>query len=117
MYFLVICFIRYCVSKLGQFYLLRVKCCVTSTQINLIMSLAHLMESVNSISDNWNDNLQSFIRDKNEALVPVFYVDWASVPVPHTSSLRGLDIGFIPPLPKELLIRRTMANNDRYNDK
>ena len=64
---------------------------------------------VNSKSDNWNDNLQSFNREKNEASVPVFYADWTSVPVPRTSSLREFDIGFIPPPPKEL---PHMANND-----
>ena len=61
----------------------------------------------------WNDNLQSFNREKNEASVPVFYADWTSVPVPRTSSLRGLDVGFIPLLPKELPY---MANNDEYTD-
>ena len=66
---------------------------------------------VNSISDNWNDNLQSLNQEKNEALVPVFYADWTSVPVSQTSSLRGLDVGFIPPLPKKLPY---MANNDEY---
>ena len=65
------------------------------------------------IFDIWNDNLQSFNRGKNEASVPVFYADWTSVPVPRTSSLRGLDVGFIPLLPKELPY---MANNDEYND-
>ena len=63
---------------------------------------------VNSKSDNWNDNLQSFNREKIEASVPVFYTDWTSVPVPRTSTLRGLDVGFISPLPKELPY---MANN------
>ena len=69
------------------------------------------------IFDIWNDNLQSFNREKNEASVPVFYADWTSVPVPQTSSLRGFDVGFIPLLPKELPY---MANNDEctfeYND-
>ena len=65
------------------------------------------------IFDIWNDNLQSFNRGKNEASVPVFYADWTSVPVPRTSSLRGLDVGFIPLLPKELPY---MANNDEYTD-
>ena len=65
------------------------------------------------IFDIWNDNLQSFNREKNEASVPVFYADWTSVPVPRTSSLRGLDVGFIPLLPKELPY---MANNDEYTD-
>ena len=37
---------------------------------------------VNSISDNWNVNLQPFNQEKNEALVPVFYADWTSVPAP-----------------------------------
>ena len=69
--------------------------------------------SVNSISDNWNDNLQSLNQEKNEASVPVFYADWTSVPVPQTSSLRGLDVSFIPPLPKKLPY---MANNDEYTD-
>ena len=72
---------------------------------------------MNSISDNWNENLQSLNREKNEASVPVFYADWTSVPVLCTSSLRGLGVGFIPPLPKELPY---MANNgeriDEYND-
>ena len=68
---------------------------------------------VNSISDNWNDNLQSLNQEKNEALVPVFYADWTPVQVSQTSSLRGLDVGFIPPLPKKLPY---MANNDKYND-
>ena len=54
-----------------------------------------------------------FNREKNEASVPVFYADWTSVPVPRTSSLRGLDVGFIPLLPKELPY---MANNDEYTD-
>ena len=52
-------------------------------------------------------------QEKNEASVSVFYADWTSVPVPQTSSLRGLDVGFIPPLPKKLPY---MANNDQYND-
>ena len=69
--------------------------------------------SVNSISDNWYDNLQSLNQEKNEASVPVFYADWTSVPVTQTSSLRGLDVGFILPLPKKLPY---MANNDEYND-
>ena len=43
-----------------------------------------------------------FNREKIEASVLVFYADWTSVPVPRTSSLRGLDVGFIPLLPKEL---------------
>ena len=34
------------------------------------------------IFDIWNDNLQSFNREKDEASVPVFYADWTSVPVP-----------------------------------
>ena len=66
---------------------------------------------MNSISDNWNDNLQSLNQEKNKASVPVFYADWTSVPVSQTSSLRGLDVGFIPPLPKKLPY---MANNDEY---
>ena len=52
------------------------------------------------IFDIWNDNLQSFNREKNEASVPVFYADWTSVPVPQTSSLRGLDVGFHSPSAK-----------------
>ena len=68
---------------------------------------------VNSISDNWNDNHQSLNQEKSEASVPVFYADWASVPVPQTSSLRGLDVSFIPPLPKKLPY---MVNNDEYTD-
>ena len=72
-----------------------------------------LQEAVNSIFDICNDNLESFNREKNEASVPVFYADWTSVPVPRTSSLRGLDVGFIPLLPKELPY---MANNDEYTD-
>ena len=39
------------------------------------------LKPVNSISDNWNDNLQSLNQEKNEASVPVFYSDWTSVPV------------------------------------
>ena len=66
-----------------------------------------------NVLDNWNDNLQSLNQEKNEASVPVFYADWASVSVPQTSSLRGLDVGFIPPLPKKLPY---MANNDEYTD-
>ena len=65
------------------------------------------------IFDIWNDNIQSFNREKNEASVPIFYADWTSVPVPRTSSLRGLDVGFIPLLPKGLPY---MANNDEYTD-
>ena len=65
------------------------------------------------IFDIWKDNLQSFNREKNEASVPVFYADWTSVPDPRTSSLRRLDVGFIPLLPKELPY---MANNDEYID-
>ena len=68
---------------------------------------------VNLISDNWNDNLQSLNQEKNEASVPVFYADWTSVPVSQTSSLLGLDVGFIPILPKKLPY---MANNDEYTD-
>ena len=68
---------------------------------------------MNSISDNWNDNLQSLNQERNEASVPVFYADWTSVAVSQTSSLRGLDVTFIPPLPKKLPY---MANNDEYND-
>ena len=63
--------------------------------------------------DNWNDNLQSLNQEKSEASLPVFYANWTSVPVSQTSSLRGLDVGFIPSLPKKLPY---MANNDEYND-
>ena len=48
-----------------------------------------------NVLDNWNGNLQSLNQEKNEASVPVFYADWTSVPVPQTSSIRGLDVGFI----------------------
>ena len=65
---------------------------------------------MNSKFDNWNDNLQSFNREKNEAPVPVFYADWTSVPVPRTSSLRGLDVGFIPLCQRSCLTWRTMTN-------
>ena len=73
--------------------------------------------TVNSKSDNWNDNLQSFNRKKNEASVPVFsrigrqfqslerqvYADWTSVSFPLCQ--------------RSCLIWRTMANNDdEYND-
>ena len=73
----------------------------------------HVYTSELYIFDIWNDNLQSFNREKNEASISVFYADWTSVPVPRTSSLRGLDVGFIPLLPKELPY---MANNDEYTD-
>ena len=71
-----------------------------------------MLRTVNSMSDNWNDNLQSLNQEKNETSVPVFYADWTSVPVSQTSSLslRGLDVGFIPPLPKKLPIWRIMTN-------
>ena len=36
-----------------------------------------------------------------------------SVPVSQPPSLRGLDVGFIHPLPKKLPY---MANDDEYND-
>ena len=62
------------------------------------------------IFDIWNDNLQSFNREKNEASVPVFYADWTSVPVPRTSSLRGLDVGFIPLLPIWRIMTNTLTN-------
>ena len=39
-----------------------------------------MFKPVNSISDNWNDNLQSLNQERNEALVPVFNADWTSVP-------------------------------------
>ena len=57
---------------------------------NGVQSVLHIgsahnkVEPVNSISDNWNDNLQSLNQEKNEASVPVFYADWTSVPVPQT---------------------------------
>ena len=73
----------------------------------------HGLTSELYIFDIWNDNLRSFNREKNEASVPVFYADWTSVPVPQTSSLRGVDVVFIPLLPKELPY---MANNDEYTD-
>ena len=73
----------------------------------------NVTDTVNSISDNWNDNLQSFNQEKNEASVLVFYADGTSVPVSQSSSLRGLDVGFILPLPKKLPY---MASNDEYND-
>ena len=72
-----------------------------------ILDIHTVSIAVNSKSDYWN-NLQSFNREKNEASVPVFYADWTSVPVPRTSSLRGLDVGFIPPLAKDLPY---LANN------
>ena len=75
--------------------------------------MAHIPPSELKIFDIWNDNLQSFNREKNEASVPVFYADWTSVPVSRTSSLGGLDVGFIPLLPEELPY---MANNDEYTD-
>jgi hypothetical protein len=46
----------------------------------------------------WNDNIQSFDCENNEASIPVFHADWTSVSVPQTSGLRGLDVSFIPPL-------------------
>ena len=75
------------------------------------------LKSVNSISDNWNDNLQSLNREKNEA----------SVPATGANLLRGLDASSSPsnvkftrigrrfhrPLSKELPY---MANNDEYID-
>ena len=86
-----------------------ITCAVTNTlRLYLPVSPSELY-----IFDIWNDNLQSFNREKNEASVPVFYADWTSVPVPRTSSLRGLDVGFIPLLPKKLPY---MANNDEYTD-
>ena len=80
-------------------------------KIKLYKNLGCMYISVNSISDNWNDNLQSLNQERNEASVPVFHADWTSVPVSQTSSLRGLDVGFIPPVPKKL---PCMANNDEY---
>ena len=68
------------------------------------------------IFDIWNDNLQSFNREKNEASVPVFYADWTSVPIPRTSSSRGLDVGFIPLLPKELPYMANDEYTDEYDD-
>ena len=65
---------------------------------------------VNSKSDYWNDNLQSFNSEKNEASVPVFYANWTSVPVPRTSSLRGLDVVSFPLCRRSCLIWRTMTN-------
>ena len=44
----------------------------------------------------WNDNLQSFNREKNEASVPVFYADWTSVSFPFCQ--------------RSCLIRRIMTN-------
>ena len=58
-------------------------------------------ETVNSIYIYiyiWNDNIQSFDCENNEASIPVFHADWTSVSVPQTSGLRGLDVSFIPPL-------------------
>ena len=65
------------------------------------------------IFDIRNDNLQSFNREKNEASVPVFYADWTSVPVPRTSSVRGLDVGFIPPSAKGVAL---YGDSDEYTD-
>ena len=56
-------------------------------------------QTVNSIYIYiWNDNIQSFDCENNEASIPVFHADWTSVSVPQTSGLRGLDVSFIPPL-------------------
>ena len=63
------------------------------------------------IFEIWNDNLQSFNRDKMKHRYQSF--TRTSVPVPRTSSLCGLDVGFIPLLPKELPY---MTNNDEYTD-
>ena len=86
------------------------RCCETSrlTKSKYIKRVHSVKISELYIFDIWNDNLQSFNREKNEASVPVFYADWTSVPVPRMTSLRGLDVGFIPLLPKELPY---MANN------
>ena len=87
-------------------------CFICDLQL-LVVLTASERHSELYIFDIWNDNLLSFNKEKNEASVPVFYADWTSVPVPRTSSLRGLDVGFIPLLPKELPY---LANNDEYND-
>ena len=52
------------------------------------------------ISDNWNNNHQLFNKGKNEALVPVFYVDWRLVSFP-LCQMSGLNY---------------IANNDEYID-
>ena len=66
---------------------------------------------VNSISDNWNDNLQSLNQEKNEASVPVFYADWTSVPELSNVKFTRFGRRFHSPLPKKLPY---MANNDEY---
>ena len=42
--------------------------------------------AVNCIYSLWNDNIQSFKQEKNEASTPVFDSDWTSVSVPQTSA-------------------------------
>ena len=65
------------------------------------------------IFDIWNDNLQSFNRETMKHRYQSFTRIGRQFQSPRTSILRGLDVGFIPLLPKELPY---MANNDEYND-
>ena len=71
-----------------------------------------MYSAVNSISDNWNDNLQSLNQEKNEASVTShlrgFECQFQS---PKRQVYAVLDVSFIPPLPKKLPY---MANNDEY---
>ena len=61
--------------------------------------------------------MKDFSHSIGEKLISIgtnLYADWMSVPVPRTSSLRELDVGFIPLVPKELPY---MGNKDEYSGK
>ena len=58
----------------------------------------------------WNDNLQSFNREKNEASVPVFYADWTSVSVPQRQVHADWTSGSFPFCQRSCLIWRIMTN-------
>ena len=84
--------------------------------MNITELLQAVFNSVNSISDNWNDNLQSLNREKMnhryqsftrigrqfQSLECQVYVDWTSVSFPLCQ--------------RSCLIWRIMAKNDEYND-
>ena len=65
---------------------------------------------MNSISDNWNDNLQSLNQEKNEASVPVFYADWTSIPVSQMSIYAVWTSVSFPLCQRSCLIWRIMTN-------
>jgi hypothetical protein len=59
---------------------------VLTPDIYIELTAVNCLRPVNSIYIYiWNDNIQSFDCENNEASIPVFHADWTSVSVPFSS--------------------------------